>query len=125
MLGVIRLLLLAAAVGFAHRAFHAAGDAVGVEDDAAVDVPRGAADRLDEAGLAAQETLLVGVEDRYEPAFGNVETFAEQVDPDQHVEHPEPQVADNLDALRSEEHTSELQSLMRISYAVSCLKKKN
>src|SRR3546814_6722752 len=28
-------------------------------------------------------------------------------------------------ANRSEEHTSELQSLMRISYAVFCLKKKN
>src|SRR3546814_1383808 len=28
-------------------------------------------------------------------------------------------------APRSEEHTSELQSLMRISYAVFCLKKKN
>src|SRR3546814_3883673 len=27
-------------------------------------------------------------------------------------------------AIRSEEHTSELQSLMRISYAVFCLKKK-
>src|SRR3546814_3664497 len=31
----------------------------------------------------------------------------------------------NLVASRSEEHTSELQSLMRISYAVFCLKKKN
>src|SRR3546814_4153343 len=29
-----------------------------------------------------------------------------------------------LGAMRSEEHTSELQSLMRISYAVFCLKKK-
>src|SRR3546814_4209320 len=29
------------------------------------------------------------------------------------------------DLHRSEEHTSELQSLMRISYAVFCLKKKN
>src|SRR3546814_1392499 len=29
------------------------------------------------------------------------------------------------DGYRSEEHTSELQSLMRISYAVFCLKKKN
>src|SRR3546814_8301309 len=38
------------------------------------------------------------------------------------------QLADptNRDAVaRSEEHTSELQSLMRISYAVFCLKKKN
>src|SRR3546814_5503773 len=31
----------------------------------------------------------------------------------------------NSVAARSEEHTSELQSLMRISYAVFCLKKKN
>src|SRR3546814_1782955 len=29
------------------------------------------------------------------------------------------------ESFRSEEHTSELQSLMRISYAVFCLKKKN
>src|SRR3546814_9265023 len=32
--------------------------------------------------------------------------------------------AEGLHVLRSEEHTSELQSLMRISYAVFCLKKK-
>src|SRR3546814_7802380 len=31
---------------------------------------------------------------------------------------------EELPAVRSEEHTSELQSLMRISYAVFCLKKK-
>src|SRR3546814_1338234 len=32
---------------------------------------------------------------------------------------------DAVNPLRSEEHTSELQSLMRISYAVFCLKKNN
>src|SRR3546814_1127949 len=32
---------------------------------------------------------------------------------------------EDIRQLRSEEHTSELQSLMRISYAVFCLKKKN
>src|SRR3546814_2258171 len=37
-----------------------------------------------------------------------------------------PPVHAKMDAIgRSEEHTSELQSLMRISYAVFCLKKKN
>src|SRR3546814_9539220 len=35
-----------------------------------------------------------------------------------------PQTREHLAILRSEEHTSELQSLMRISYAVFCLKKK-
>src|SRR3546814_8063784 len=41
--------------------------------------------------------------------------------------HPEqfPQFHPTFIAVRSEEHTSELQSLMRISYAVFCLKKKN
>src|SRR3546814_1308168 len=34
-------------------------------------------------------------------------------------------VISNAAGIRSEEHTSELQSLMRISYAVFCLKKKN
>src|SRR3546814_5158909 len=36
-----------------------------------------------------------------------------------------PRLESRPGATRSEEHTSELQSLMRISYAVFCLKKKN
>src|SRR3546814_2264037 len=40
------------------------------------------------------------------------------------VEHPQVQRQHQRDK-RSEEHTSELQSLMRLSYAVFCLKKKN
>src|SRR3546814_4822579 len=35
-----------------------------------------------------------------------------------------PDIGEPVGDLRSEEHTSELQSLMRISYAVFCLKKK-
>src|SRR3546814_5167279 len=59
---------------------------------------------------------------------------------DAHLVNPIVHVEDGVEALdyllrrgrfadrpegRSEEHTSELQSLMRISYAVFCLKKKN
>src|SRR3546814_3648250 len=45
------------------------------------------------------------------------------------IKQPDPQRRERADAVprspvRSEEHTSELQSLMRISYAVFCLKKK-
>src|SRR3546814_1618244 len=51
---------------------------------------------------------------------------AKDVDPGQHQEsrqqRPDVQARHHN---RSEEHTSELQSLMRISYAVFCLKKKN
>src|SRR3546814_1693699 len=43
------------------------------------------------------------------------------------IETADAEITGHIDsaAMRSEEHTSELQSLMRISYAVFCLKKKN
>src|SRR3546814_1322802 len=40
------------------------------------------------------------------------------------VDHQQPAQVAQPQLARSEEHTSELQSLMRISYAVFCLKKK-
>src|SRR3546814_10847145 len=66
-------------------------------------------------------------------------THANSPAPDRHrhsqpaLTKPTPTIATHLRAARpslaatgrSEEHTSELQSLMRISYAVFCLKKKN
>ena len=66
----------------------------------AVDVARGAADGLDQRGLRAQKAFLVGVEDRHQRALRNVEALAQQVDADQHVEGAEPQIADDLDALK-------------------------
>src|SRR3546814_5869349 len=47
-------------------------------------------------------------------------------EPDAHAFHPLPAHEDAHETvgIRSEEHTSELQPLMRISYAVFCLKKK-
>src|SRR3546814_850744 len=48
------------------------------------------------------------------------------VDAEQHFTQPPPRFSEaSLVKRRSEEHTSELQSLMRISYAVFCLNKKN
>src|SRR3546814_2174473 len=41
-----------------------------------------------------------------------------------HVAERKPCHGGSVPTIRSEEHTSELQSLMRISYAVFCLKKK-
>src|SRR3546814_3055339 len=45
----------------------------------------------------------------------------DQIDPDM----PRAAIGAEDSRFRSEEHTSELQSLMRISYAVFCLKHKN
>src|SRR3546814_8048913 len=74
------------------------------------DVPR---DRAPELPRRDAPRLAIGTgrDDRHiGVAEGGVEVIAEGVELTDH--------------LRSEEHTSELQSLMRISYAVFCLKKK-
>ena len=47
---------------------------------------------------AAQEALLVGVEDRDQRHLRQVEALAEQVDADEHVELPHPQLLEQLDA---------------------------
>src|SRR3546814_1302737 len=60
----------------------------------------------------AQPLLLLGDRNRV-AAFGAL------------VEHRRHEALRAARVGRSEEHTSELQSLMRISYAVFCLKKKN
>src|SRR3546814_3370879 len=75
-----------------------------------VDVERVAADALAELAMLAVEQ--VGRDDLEVVVRGVRERAAAVA------------VAQRPDA-RSEEHTSELQSLMRISYAVFCLKKKN
>src|SRR3546814_3366716 len=54
-----------------------------------------------------------GTEATYEPSIGDMRQVWEMCR------------SRLCDLYRSEEHTSELQSLMRISYAVFCLKKKN
>src|SRR3546814_4885922 len=110
----------------AHRAVQALQVAVDHEDQvvqalAAGDGNRAQALRL--VGLAVAEEapdLAVGL--GHQAAAFEVLEVARLVDrgdrPQAHAH------GRRLPVLRSEEHTSELQSLMRISYAVFCLKKK-
>src|SRR3546814_10321637 len=80
-----------------------------------VDDDRSSQGELIEAPVQ-QEGFAVGdPPEHVERAAGEREhADVQHLDDDQGVHRP-----------RSEEHTSELQSLMRISYAVFCLKKKN
>src|SRR3546814_5183572 len=61
-------------------------------------------------GVATLDAVVVVVSSRVPEPLSQVVASVAQVEREE---------------LRSEEHTSELQSLMRISYAVFCLKKKN
>ena len=93
MLLVVGELNLAPAVGLRDGGPHRGALPVRVHEHAPVDVSGRPADRLDEARLPAEEALLVGVEDRDEPDFGNVESLPEEVDADEDVVLAQPEVA--------------------------------
>src|SRR3546814_5524226 len=98
-MGRLRQLLAAVADVDAPQAGHA------VQDPGAVGIPQpDAVGPGDDAAAALRRQALVIGEGR--KMMGGVDPLP-------------------LGGGRSEEHTSELQSLMRISYAVFCLKKKN
>src|SRR3546814_15701964 len=78
----------------------------------------------DEAGQRGQLEL----EDSDEHLHGEDEEGEDDDHPGDQQHHDRQEIVEEAGEggeLRSEEHTSELQSLMRISYAVFCLKKKN
>src|SRR3546814_1549192 len=68
---------------------------------------------------------LIGRLLMYDALDASTTTLKIRRDPDCPICSREPgSISDDEMGVRSEEHTSELQSLMRISYAVFCLKKK-
>src|SRR3546814_10731507 len=85
------------------------------EPEAAVREPQPDATEADTTGAAATEaaateTKVATLQSKLDDLAAAVEARAAE--------------AGRLEVARSEEHTSELQSLMRISYAVFCLKNK-
>ncbi len=96
-LEVVGDLLGAPAAGLVDRLGHGGRDRVGVHVHLSRHVAGRAADRLDQAGAGAQEALLVGVEDRDQRHLRQVEALAQQVDADQHVVVPLPQLLEQLD----------------------------
>ncbi len=80
MLLVVTKLRLPPPVHLLDGPLHGARHPVGVQDHLAVDVARGAAGGLDQGRLRAQEALLVGVEDRDQGYFRQIQSLAQQID---------------------------------------------
>ena len=105
----------AAAFRFVHSAFHRARNLIGIEHNMGFAVSRGPSDGLDHRGLGPQEPFFIGVENTDKSALRNVEAFAQQVNPDQHVKHAEPQIADQFDPFQRVDvavHIADLDALV-------------
>ena len=75
--GVVGQLHGAAAVAFLHQAADGVGDHIAEEHAFAVHMARGAACRLHQAGLVAQEAFLVRIEDAHQRDLRQVQALAE------------------------------------------------
>ena len=95
-LHIVLYLLVTMTVSEVDSPLHRAGDSVAIQDSLAVHIARRTPDGLYQCAVAAQETLLVGIQDSHQTHLRQVQTLAQQVDTHQHVEHPHPQVAHNL-----------------------------
>ena len=60
---------------------------------------RRAADGLDQRPARAQKAFLIGIQNRHQRDFRQIQAFAQQVDADQHIELAAPQIAQDLDAV--------------------------
>src|SRR3546814_5232656 len=76
--------------------------------------------RQHQAGVQHDAPVAIGIED----GSAGAQHLLRQLDDQVAAEQQQRARARYRYPVRSEEHTSELQSLMRISYAVFCLKKK-
>ena len=91
---------LAAALRLLDCLPHRVRDRIRVHDDVPVRVSRRASDRLHERGLRAQESFLVGVQDRHQRDLRNVQALSQQVDAHQHVKNVQPHIPDDLRPLQ-------------------------
>src|SRR3546814_8896599 len=82
--------------------------------------------RAESSGGAGQALSAAGVVNRFPVGAASAASFSGIAGEDQELAaEAAPTRAFRFGTSRSEVHTSELQSLMRISYAVFCLQKKN
>lgn len=93
---VVGLLDRASVVGEVEERLDGVRDDIAEEHTFAVDVASGAASGLNQRGFIAEEAFLVGVEDADEGDFGQVEPFAEQVNPDKNVDFTRAETAQDF-----------------------------
>ena len=93
---VVGFLQGTAALRLVDREAHGIGHHIGVHDNMALAVSRGTADGLDQGGFGTQKTFFIGIQDRYECDFRDVETLTQKVDADEHIEDIETHITDDL-----------------------------
>ena len=78
-------------------------------------VARAAADGLDQRSARTQKAFFVGIQNRHQRDFRQIQAFAQQVDADQHVKLALAQIAQDLHALERFDFGVQVAALTPIS----------
>ena len=97
---VIGNLLFAPTVGFINCVLKAVGHFIRIKQHTPINVTCRPPDGLHQRCFRPKEPFLIRIQNRYQRTFGNIQPFAQQVNPDQNVKHAKTQIADNLDPLQ-------------------------
>src|SRR6202789_704397 len=82
---VVSHLFLAPPIGLIDRAPHRVRHLIGIQNRAALKMTRSTPNRLDQRALRTQEPLFIRIQNRNQRHLRKVETFPQQVDPNQNV----------------------------------------
>ena len=96
---VISKLYGTAPLGLLDSETHGVGNLVGVHDNSAVEISGGASYCLCQRPMAAQESLLVGVENCHKRYLGKIEPLTKEVHADKHVVGTGTQVVEYADTV--------------------------
>ena len=85
---------------FIDSALHGLGHGVRIHNHMSLTVAGCPTDGLDQATLVAEETFLVCIKNCHQTNLGNVDSLAQQVNPNQNVKDTQAQVSNNLGSLQ-------------------------
>src|SRR3990167_796599 len=90
-----------APAGLVDGPFHRLGYGIRIENYGPVDMPSRTADRLDKRTFGAKKSLFISIQNAHQRDLREVQSFAQEIDPDQDVKRPLSKLPDNLHPLKS------------------------
>ena len=101
MLFVVCHLLLATSVGLIDGLLHGLSNGLSIHDGKSMNIAGSTSYNLNERAMVAQKSLIVSIEDGYEGHFRKVQSFAQEVNANEHVVGAGAEIVDDIDTIES------------------------
>src|SRR5690606_22906000 len=81
-----------ASVGFIDCLLHRTRDFIGIKNHKSVAISGSTTRCLGQGAFVSEKALLVSIDNSYQGYFGQIQSFPEKIDPNQHVKDPQPEL---------------------------------